>query len=247
MTIEYEKQDSMFIENLNKIYTSKGLNQQISESLAEIKKRNAEYANLTFELVKECEHANLLNLPDLASKKVNVLCHIADIILRKSLRLGDEKTLTLDDVLCIAIATQIRDIQPRIKVGRPILTFLPDGSKGGLSTEDKLALASRAAEYQMQYVPQHYVNDNTEKLVQVVAANFMNVETTETLAESLGTNASAFGRRVSSFKETDCNMLALTYSNGHPEKTLHSPDAKTYSSRLVTLTSNRVSKPLPLL
>lgn len=237
MTIEYEKSRfATFLEEVRAI--NEGRLRQGAESglRTEIKKRNEAYAAATEKLIEGVPYANLLNLSAIAEKRAEVLCHIADVVYRKHLGLGNELNLTLSDVVVLAVAAQLRVQDEASKKTRtPLLHFIPDKSHGGLSQEEKRALTARVVEYQMNDPAEVYKNDNPDKLARVLSANFISEISLKQLAMELNLKSSdPITRRIDHFKDVDADRLAILISGSRIESTFMDPKT-TYQTRIQTV------------
>lgn len=238
MTIEYEKNAfDTFLQEVREVNRKRSV-QPLAESglRTEIKKRYGAYATATEKLIKNVPYVHLLDLPSIADKRAEVLCHIADVVYRKHLGLGNELNLTLSDVVVLAVAVQLRAQEEESKkIRTPLLDFIPDNSQGGLSLEEKRALTARVVEYQMNDQAEVYKGDNQDKLALVLSANFVSDISLKQLAEELKLKSSEpITRRIDHFKDVDASRLAILMAGSRIESTLMDPKA-TYQTRIRTI------------
>ncbi|WKZ23632.1 MAG: hypothetical protein QY312_02595 [Candidatus Dojkabacteria bacterium] len=160
-------------------------------------------------------------------QKQKVLLHMADILYRKSLALGSEKELSLDDVFLVCLAIELRKASEKDKIPQsgtprePLFTFLPETL---LTEKEKYKLADRVAEYQLQYKPGISVNEDSGMLKKILLVNLMAEKGARKKLiknyKRIDTSGTMILARIKAFWLEEIKYLAILNTSSSPKTTI---------------------------
>lgn len=204
--------------------------------------RNQKYVELIEPVIRGCEHKWILQFTEVAEKKEEILCHVADIMYRSATDIASEGDLTIDDVLVLSVAAFLRRKNDK-HLNTSLFTHIEDF---GIPRNDLNSIAERFVNYQMQNLPGEYEQDDPGKLAAVLGYQFSFGQTMKEYAGSIGVNPRVAHDRIAALRLFEKeNLLAILYSAGHVDLSIEH-GSLAYNSTFTSLSRGKPFAPKPL-